>query len=51
MKAALSSMFKLAIEDGLFNSNPVTSISNLPEDDMRTRYLSGKEIQTLLSVA
>ena len=51
MKAALSSMFKMAIQDGLVKSNPVTGISNLPEDNMRTRYLSGKELQALLSVA
>ena len=37
MKAALSSMFKMAIQDGLVKPNPVTGISNLPEANTRTR--------------
>ncbi len=51
MKAALSSLFKLAIQDGLVLSNPVTGISNLPENNMRTRYLSTTELEELLLVA
>jgi integrase len=48
MKAALSTLFKLAIQDGLIKSNPVTGISNLPENNMRIRYLSSKERLDLL---
>ena len=51
MKAALSSLFKYAIQEGLVENNPVKGIPNKPENNKRVRYLSDSECERLLEAA
>jgi integrase len=48
MKAAISSLFRFAIDKGYIRSNPVRGIPALPENNKRVRWLSDDEKVRLL---
>ncbi|MFC1578982.1 tyrosine-type recombinase/integrase, partial [Pseudomonadota bacterium] len=47
MKAALSSLFKWAIEEGIAHRNPAREVRARPENNKRLRYLSEEELLRL----
>jgi integrase len=48
MRAALSAIFRFAIDERLLKRNPVEGVRSRPEDNKRVRYLSDDERTALL---
>lgn len=50
IRAMLSSLFNLAIDHELIESNPVTRVKNFRENNQKERYLNANETKSLMTI-